>query len=252
MPDAQRPIPIPTTAAAEEAAAPVLSVRGLHAWYGQSKVLQGIDIEVGKGEIVTLLGRNGAGKTTTLRAILGLVSQRSGSILFEGAEIIKLPTNAIANRGIAYCPEERGIYATLSVRENMLLPPVIRPGGISMQEIDEMFPILAQRGASPGTKLSGGEQQMLAIARILRTGAKFLLLDEPTEGLAPVIVEQIGALIRTVKARGYTVLMVEQNFEFARSISDRYYVIQQGEVIDALRNDQMEASLPRIHSYLGV
>jgi branched-chain amino acid transport system ATP-binding protein len=231
---------------------PLLRVSGLHAWYGESHVLHGVDFEVPGGEVVTLLGRNGAGKTTTLKSIMGMVGRRRGSIRFEGRELIDRPSNAIARLGIAFCPEERGIFASLSVEENLLLPPVVRPGGLSREAIFELFPNLAERLRSQGTKLSGGEQQMLAIGRILRTGARLLLLDEPTEGLAPVIVQQIGATVRRLKAEGFTILLVEQNFRFAATVADRHYVMERGRVVDMIENAQLAASLGKLHDYLGV
>ena len=211
-----------------------------------------MDFSIGEGELVTLLGRNGAGKTTTLRAIMGIVPRRTGSVLYRGAEMIALPSNRIARLGIAYCPEERGIFASLDVEENLMLPPVVRPGGMSVEEIFEIFPNLRERRRSQGTKLSGGEQQMLAIGRILRTGAKLLLLDEPTEGLAPVIVQQIGRVIETLKAKGFTILLVEQNFRFASTIADRHYIVEHGQVVDMIRNAELARNLDKIHEYLGV
>ncbi len=231
---------------------PLLSVKDLHGWYGESHVLHGMNFEVRDGEVVTLLGRNGAGKTTTMRSIMGILGKRQGSIRFKGGETISLPSNAIARRGVAYCPEERGIFASLNVRENLLLPPKVQPGGLSVDEIYAMFPALKLRGGSQGTKLSGGEQQMLAIARILRTGAKFLLLDEPTEGLAPVIVQQIGEMIRALKNKGFTILLVEQNFHFASTVADRHYVVEHGHVIDMIGNDALEASKAKLQAYLGI
>ena len=231
---------------------PMLKVENLEAWYGESHVLHGVGIEIREGEVVTLLGRNGAGKTSTLRSIMGLVGRRSGSIRFEGRETLGLRSDIIARAGIAYCPEERGIFASLDVTENLMLPPMIRPGGMSVAEIYTLFPNLKERANSPGTKLSGGEQQMLAIGRILRTGAKLLLLDEPSEGLAPVIVQQIGRTIRELKLRGFTVLLVEQNFRFAQTVADRHYVMEHGRVVDMVPNDQLTASLDRLHEYLGV
>jgi branched-chain amino acid transport system ATP-binding protein len=231
---------------------PLLSVKDLHGWYGESHVLHGMNFEVADGEVVTLLGRNGVGKTTTMRAIMGILGKRQGSIRFRGAETIALPSNAIAKAGVAYCPEERGIFASLTVRENLLLPPIVQPGGIPVDEIYRMFPALKLRGSSQGTKLSGGEQQMLAIARILRTGAKFLLLDEPTEGLAPVIVQQIGEMIRTLKHKGFTILLVEQNFHFASTVADRHYVVEHGHVIDMIANDALEANKDKLKAYLGI
>ncbi len=233
-------------------AVPLLAVRGLNAWYGESHVLHGVDFEVAPGEVVTLLGRNGAGKTTTLKSIMGIVPRREGAILFEGRDTVRLPSNRVARLGIAYCPEERGIFASLSVEENLLLPPVVRPGGLSLAQIFELFPNLSERRASQGTKLSGGEQQMLAIGRILRTGARLLLLDEPTEGLAPVIVQQIGRTIARLKAEGFTILLVEQNFRFAAIVADRHYVIEHGRVVDMIRNDELSTSMNKLHGYLGV
>ncbi len=234
------------------AAAPLLAVRGLQAWYGESHILHGVDFDVAQGEVVTLLGRNGAGKTTTLRAIMGIVPRREGSIVFEGEETVRLASNRIARRGIAYCPEERGIFASLDVMENLLLPPVVRDGGLTVDEIFALFPNLRERRGSQGTKLSGGEQQMLAIGRILRTGARLLLLDEPTEGLAPVIVQQIGRTIARLKAQGFTILLVEQNFRFAATVADRHYVIEHGRVADMIRNADLDANMNKLHDYLGV
>jgi branched-chain amino acid transport system ATP-binding protein len=230
----------------------LLRVGDLHAWYGESHILHGMNFSVGEGEVVTLLGRNGAGKTTTLRAIMGIVGQRSGSITLSGEELIGRASNRIAKSGIAYCPEERGIFASLSVEENLLLPPIVRPGGMSVDEIYAIFPNLEERKRSQGTKLSGGEQQMLAIGRILRTGARLLLLDEPTEGLAPVIVQQIGAVIRTLKEKAFTILLVEQNFRFAATLADRHYIVEHGQVIDMIRNDQLAEKVDKLKEYLGV
>jgi branched-chain amino acid transport system ATP-binding protein len=230
----------------------MLEIRDLEAWYGESHVLHGVSLDVKDGEVVTLLGRNGAGKTTTLRAIMGLVPRRSGSIRYEGRELINARSDLIARQGIAYCPEERGIFASLDVTENLLLPPVVQPGGLDTGTIYDLFPNLKERARSQGTKLSGGEQQMLAIARILRTGAKLLLLDEPTEGLAPVIVQQIGRTIREIKARGFTVLLVEQNFRFAQTVADRHYVMENGRVVDMVPNAELASSMDRLHEYLGV
>jgi branched-chain amino acid transport system ATP-binding protein len=232
--------------------AALLEVRDLHAWYGESHVLHGVDFEVRQGEVVTLLGRNGAGKTTTLKSVMGMVSHRRGSIRFGGQEIIMLPSNRIARLGLAFCPEERGIFASLNVEENLLLPPVVREGGLGTDAIFGLFPNLKERLRSQGTKLSGGEQQMLAIGRILRTGARLLLLDEPTEGLAPVIVQQIGATIRRLKAEGFTILLVEQNFRFAATLADRHYVMERGRAVDMIPNEALEASMGRLHEYLGV
>jgi branched-chain amino acid transport system ATP-binding protein len=231
----------------------LLTVENLQAWYGESHILHGVTFDVFPGEVVTLLGRNGAGKTTTLKSIMGIVARRSGSVRFEGEELIKKPSNAIARAGIAFCPEERGIFASLNVEENLLLPPEVKPGGLPLDRIFELFPNLKERlGSSQGTKLSGGEQQMLAIARILRTGARLLLLDEPTEGLAPVIIQQIGKTIRTLKEQGFTILLVEQNFRFAQTVADRYYVMEHGKIIDKLLNSEVEANLEKLHDYLGV
>ena len=239
-------------AARPAAAAPLLKVRGLEAWYGESHVLHGIDFDVAPGEVVTLLGRNGAGKSTTLKSIIGIMGKRKGSVAFEGQETIAMPSRAIARLGIGYVPEERGIYATLSVEENLMLPPQVKPGGLSVEQIFELFPNLKERLKSQGTKLSGGEQQMLAIGRILRTGARFLLLDEPTEGLAPVIIDQIGATIRRLKQDGYTIILVEQNFRFAQTVADRHYVVDQGKVIDMIPNQELDANIEKLHQYLGV
>jgi branched-chain amino acid transport system ATP-binding protein len=238
--------------AAPGAAAPMLQVRGLNAWYGESHILHGVDFDVAEGEVVTLLGRNGAGKTTTLKAIIGLVSRRTGSVKYRGAELVNLRPDAIARAGIAFCPEERGIFASLSVAENLVLPPVVAPGGLDVPTLYTLFPNLKERARSQGTRLSGGEQQMLAIARILRTGARLLMLDEPTEGLAPVIVQQIGRTIREIKARGFTVLLVEQNFRFAATVADRHYVVENGCVVDMIRNAELEANMGKLHEYLGV
>jgi branched-chain amino acid transport system ATP-binding protein len=230
----------------------LLAVQGLNAWYGESHVLHGADFEVRAGEVVTLLGRNGAGKTTTLKSIMGMVEKRTGSVRFKGEEIAGLPSNRIAQRGIAVCPEERGIFSSLNVEENLLLPPQVAPGGLALDRIYELFPNLRERLKSQGTKLSGGEQQMLAIGRILRTGAKMLLLDEPTEGLAPVIVQQIGRTLAKLKDEGFTILLVEQNFRFAATVADRHYVMENGKVVDMIPNAQLEANMPKLHEYLGV
>jgi branched-chain amino acid transport system ATP-binding protein len=232
--------------------APLLEVRELHAWYGESHILHGMEFDIRPGEVVTLLGRNGAGKTTTLKAIMGMVGRRRGSVRFQGTELISLPSNRIARLGLAFCPEERGIFASLNVQENLLLPPQVRPGGLAVETIFDLFPNLRERLRSQGTKLSGGEQQMLAIGRILRTGARVLLLDEPTEGLAPVIVQQIGATIRRLKAEGFTILLVEQNFRFAATVADRHYVVEHGRTVDLIPNTELEASMPKLHEYLGV
>ena len=230
----------------------MLEVRGLNAWYGESHILHGVDFDVREGEVVTLLGRNGAGKTTTLKSVMGLVGKRQGQVRFQNREMVGLRSDLIARAGIAICPEERGIFSQLNVTENLLLPRVVGPGGLDLATIYTLFPNLKERASSQGTKLSGGEQQMLAIARILRTGARLLLLDEPTEGLAPVIVQQIGRTIREIKARGFTVLLVEQNFRFAATVADRHYVMEHGRVVDMIENTELEASMPKLHEYLGV
>ena len=230
----------------------MLKVHDLHAYYGESHILQGMNFEVPDGEVVTLLGRNGAGKSTTMKAIMGIVSRRSGLVEFQGANLTTLHSNRIARLGVAYCPEERGIFSSLTVTENLLLPPIVRPGGLSLEEIYELFPRLKDRGRSQGTKLSGGEAQMLAIARILRTGAGLLLLDEPTEGLAPLIVKQIGDIIRHLKQRGYTILLVEQNFHFAATVADRHYVVENGVVVDMIPNDRIAANTEKLKRLLGV
>ena len=230
----------------------LLTVKALNAWYGESHVLHGVDFEVRSGEVVTLLGRNGVGKTTTLKSVMGMVGRRRGSILYEGKETIGLSSNRIARMGVAFCPEERGIFASLNVLENLLLPPKVREGGFSVQQVYEIFPNLKERLASQGTKLSGGEQQMLAIGRILRTGARLLLLDEPTEGLAPVIVQLIGRTIVRLKQEGFTILLVEQNFRFAQSVADRHYMMEGGRIVDMIPNAQLEANMDKIHDYLGV
>ena len=230
----------------------MLEVHDLNAWYQESHVLQGLSFEVREGEVVTLLGRNGAGKTTALKSIMGLVPRREGSIRFRGRELVDARPDVVGRAGIGFCPEERGIFAGLSVTENLLLPPVVGPGGMTLEAIHTLFPHLKERARSPGTKLSGGEQQMLAIARILRTGARLLLLDEPTEGLAPVIVQQIGAMIAEIKRRGFTVLLVEQNFRFAARIADRHYVVENGRVVDMIPNGELEARQDQLHKRLGI
>jgi branched-chain amino acid transport system ATP-binding protein len=235
-----------------EAGAKMLDIQGLNAWYGESHILHGVSLDVRAGEVVTLLGRNGAGKTTTLKSIMGMVSRREGSIVFEGRETVGLPTHRVARLGIAFCPEERGIFASLNVLENLMLPPQVRPGGFGVQQIYEIFPNLKERWSSQGTKLSGGEQQMLAIGRILRTGARMLLLDEPTEGLAPVIVQQIGRTIERLKVDGFTILLVEQNFRFASGVADRHYIMENGRVVDMIPNAEIESQLQKVHDYLGV
>ena len=230
----------------------MLEVRDLQAFYGESHVLHGVNIDVRQGEVVTLLGRNGAGKTTTMRSIMGIVGKRTGSIRFQGQELIGMAQHRIPRLGIGYVPEERGIFASLSVDENLMLPPVVREGGMTVQQIHELFPNLQGRGTTQGTRLSGGEQQMLAIARILRTGADLILLDEPTEGLAPVIIEQIGVAVRKLKQRGFTIVLVEQNFRFAATIADRHYVMEEGHVVDMIPNDQLAQNMDKLHAYLGV
>jgi branched-chain amino acid transport system ATP-binding protein len=232
--------------------APLLAVRNLHAWYGESHVLHGISFDVFPGEVVTLLGRNGAGKTTTMKSIMGILPKRKGSIVFDGVEAIGLPARVIARHGIGYVPEERGIFSSLSVAENLDLPPVVKPGGMTRDQIFELFPNLRERLSSQGTKLSGGEQQMLAIGRILRTGARLILLDEPTEGLAPVIVQQIGRMIGRLKKEGYTIILVEGSFHFARTVADRHYVVEEGHVVDTFPNSELEANMDKLHDYLGV
>ncbi len=230
----------------------LLAVNGLEAWYGESHILHGVTFDVRAGEVVTLLGRNGVGKTTTLKAIMGIVDQRSGSVRFEGQELVGKPSNVIARAGIAFCPEERGIFSSLDVRENLLLPPQVRPGGLDLDRIFALFPNLRERLNSQGTKLSGGEQQMLAIGRILRTGARLLLLDEPTEGLAPVIIQQIRQTVGMLKAQGFTVLLVEQNFQFAATVADRHYVMEHGRIVDEFSTPELTANMDKLHDYLGV
>jgi branched-chain amino acid transport system ATP-binding protein len=244
---ARAPAPGPTPSAE-----PLLAVEGLEGWYGESHVLHGVTFDVRPGEVVTLLGRNGAGKTTTLRAIIGILGKRRGSIRFNGAETIGMSSRTIARLGVGYVPEERGIFASLSVYENLMLPPRVRPGGLSVPQVYELFPNLKERSGSQGTKLSGGEQQMLAIGRILRTGANLLLLDEPTEGLAPVIVQQIGRTIARLKGEGFTIVLVEQNFRFAQTVADRHFVVEQGRVVDTIPNAELDANIDKLHAYLGV
>jgi len=234
------------------ATASLLEVRELQAWYGESHILHGVSFDVAPGEVVTLLGRNGAGKTTTLKSIMGVVPRREGSVRFDGQETTRLPSNRIARLGIAWCPEERGIFSSLNVEENLMLPPKVRDGGLSVEQIYQLFPNLHERRKSQGTKLSGGEQQMLAIGRILRTGARLLLLDEPTEGLAPVIVQQIGRTIGTLRTQGFTILLVEQNFHFAATVADRHYVMEHGRIIDMIPNAELERNMHKLHEYLGV
>jgi len=230
----------------------ILSVKNLEAWYGESHILHGINFDVNAGEVVTLLGRNGAGKTTTLKSIMGMIGKRTGSVRFNSEELIRTTSDRIARLGVAFCPEERGIFASLDVRENLLLPPVVRQGGLTLDQIFDLFPNLKERLSSQGTKLSGGEQQMLAIARILRTGASFLMLDEPTEGLAPVIIQQIGHTIARLKKEGFTILLVEQNFRFASTVADRYYIVEHGKVIDGFANSELSSNMDKLHTYLGV
>ncbi|MBC7140252.1 MAG: ABC transporter ATP-binding protein [Defluviimonas sp.] len=234
------------------ASTPLLAVTDLEAWYGESHVLHGVTFDVRQGEVVTLLGRNGAGKTTTLKSIMGTLPRRRGSVIFQGKELIHAPARLVAREGIAFCPEERGIFASLSVEENLMLPPQVKPGGMTVQQIFVLFPNLKERLSSQGTKLSGGEQQMLAIGRILRTGARMLLLDEPTEGLAPVIIQQIGRTIARLKQEGFTIVLVEQNFRFAATVADRHYIVEQGKVMDMIPNDQLDANIDKIEAYLGV
>lgn len=230
----------------------LMAVRHLEAWYGESHILHGINLDISEGEVITLLGRNGAGKTTTLRSIMGMVGRRAGSVRIADTETIGYASRQVARLGVGYVPEERGIYASLTVKENLNLPPRVRPGGLSDEQIFELFPNIRERLTSYGSKLSGGEQQMLALARILRTGARFLLCDELTEGLAPVIVQQIGATLHTLRQRGFTILLVESNFRFAQGIADRHYIVEQGRIVDRIENDEMDASLPKLNRYLGV
>lgn len=230
----------------------LLRLTDVHAWYGESHILHGIDLHVNQGEVVTMLGRNGAGRTTTLKSILGLVGRRAGSIMVNGTETVAMPPHSVARLGIGYCPEERGIFASLSCEENLLLPPVIAQGGMSVEEIYSLFPNLKERRASPGTRLSGGEQQMLSVARILRTGANLLLLDEISEGLAPVIVQALGRAIRMLRDRGFTTVMVEQNFRFAAPLADRFYIIEHGRVVETFAAGELEANAETLKTYLGV
>ncbi|NVP56128.1 ABC transporter ATP-binding protein [Mycoplana rhizolycopersici] len=231
---------------------PMLQVKGLNSWYGESHVLHGVDMTVGQGEMITILGRNGVGKTTTLRTIIGILRERKGQIVFDGRDMMAVPLHKTAHAGIGFVPEERGIFATLTVEENLMLPPVVAKGGMSLDEIYELFPNLAERRSSPGTKLSGGEQQMLAMARILRTGVKMLLLDEPTEGLAPVIVQRIGEVLKKLKERGMTVLLVEQNFRFASKIADRFYLMDHGQMVADFPVSDLPNQMPMLHKLLGV
>jgi branched-chain amino acid transport system ATP-binding protein len=234
------------------ASSPLLEVKELEAWYGESHILHGMEFSVGAGELVTLLRRNGAGRTTTLRALLGLVDRRAGSVRLGGMEVTRMPPHRIARRGIGYCPEERGIFASLSAEENLMLPPRLGAQGMSVAELYEMFPNLYERRKSPGSRLSGGEQQMLALARILRSGAALLLLDEITEGLAPVIVKALGRAIRKLKDKGYTIVMVEQNFRFAAPLADRHYVVERGRVVETVTKDELSGRMDMLHEYLGV
>ena len=229
-----------------------LRISDLHAWYGESHILHGVNLTVNEGEVVTLLGRNGAGRTTTIKSILGLVGKRTGSITINGTESVSLAPHQIAKLGIGYCPEERGIFASLTCEENLLLPPVIASGGMGLDEIYEMFPNLSERKNSPGTRLSGGEQQMLAVGRILRTGARFLLLDEISEGLAPVIVQALARMIRSLKAKGYTIIMVEQNFRFAAPLADRFYVMEHGQIVEGFTSAELPNKMSMLSEYLGV
>jgi branched-chain amino acid transport system ATP-binding protein len=230
----------------------LLSLSGVNAWYGESHILHGVDLKVHKGEVVTLLGRNGAGRTTTLKSILGMVGKRTGSIRVFGQETVNMPTHQVARLGLGYCPEERGIFASLSCEENLMLPPAVANGGMSIDELYELFPNLKERRNSPGTRLSGGEQQMLAVARILRTGAKLLLLDEISEGLAPVIVQTLARTIRTLRERGFTIVMVEQNFRFAAPLADRFYVMEHGRIVEGFSAAELDAKMGMLHEYLGV
>src|ERR1700753_3303357 len=234
------------------AGAQVLQVQDLQAWYGESHILHGMNFNVNAGEVVTLLGRNGAGKTTTLKSVMGIIAKRAVTVRFNNQDTIRASSDKIARMGMAFCPEERGIFASLDVRENLMLPPVVRPGGLPLEQIFDLFPNLKERLNSQGTKLSGGEQQMLAIARILRTGARFLMLDEPTEGLAPVIIQQIGHTIARLKSEGFTILLVEQNFRFASTVADRFYIVEHGKIIDGFANSELQANMDKLHTYLGV
>lgn len=230
----------------------LLRIEGLHAWYGESHILHGVNLTVHQGEVVTLLGRNGAGRTTTMRAIVGLTGKRKGSIRINGVETIKLAPHKVAHLGVGYCPEERGIFASLTAEENLMLPPTLAPGGMSLDEIYTMFPNLKERASSPGTRLSGGEQQMLAVARILRTGARLLLLDEISEGLAPVIVQKLGEMILALKAKGYTIVLVEQNFRFAAPLADRFYVMEHGMIVKQFAPNELSENMGMLQEYLGV
>ena len=236
----------------ESTPAAILKVSDLNAWYGESHILHGMNFEIGRGELVTLLGRNGAGRTTTLKAIVGLTDRRTGSIRIGGREVVSMAPHRIARLGIGYCPEERGIFASLSAEENLLLPPQVGPTGMSVGEIYEMFPNLYERRKSPGSRLSGGEQQMLALARILRTGAELLLLDEITEGLAPALVKVLGRSVRDLKEKGYTIVRVEQNFRFAAKLADRHYLVERGMIVETVLKDELDSRLDMLHEYLGV
>jgi branched-chain amino acid transport system ATP-binding protein len=231
---------------------PFVELKDLHGWYGESHVLHGVDLRVEEGEVVTLLGRNGAGRTSTLRAIMGLIGSRKGSVKVKGVETLNLSTHRIARLGIGYCPEERGIFASLSAEENLMLPPDLAKGGMSIDQIYAMFPNLKERASSPGTRLSGGEQQMLAVARILRTGARLLLLDEIAEGLAPVIVQKLGEVVRSLRGQGYTIVMVEQNFRFAAPLADRLYVMEHGRIVESFAAAELTSKMDMLHEYLGV
>jgi branched-chain amino acid transport system ATP-binding protein len=242
----------PAAAAPATTGATLLTVDNLEAWYGESHILHGINFNVAAGEVVTLLGRNGAGKTSTLKSIMGIIGKRTGTIRFDNHDISRATSDKIARLGVAFCPEERGIFASLDVRENLMLPPQVRSGGLSLEQIFTLFPNLKERLRSQGTKLSGGEQQMLAIARILRTGARFLMLDEPTEGLAPVIIQQIGRTVARLKSEGFTILLVEQNFRFASTLADRFYIVEHGKIIDGFSNSELQANMDKLHTYLGV
>ncbi len=230
----------------------LLRIEDLHAWYGESHILHGVNLTVNEGEVVTLLGRNGAGRTTTLRAIVGMTGARKGAVKINGQDVLKLAPHKVARLGVGYCPEERGIFASLTAEENLLLPPVIAPGGMSLDEIYTMFPNLQERASSPGTRLSGGEQQMLAVARILRTGARLLLLDEISEGLAPVIVQKLAEMILTLKAKGYTIVLVEQNFRFAAPLADRFYVMEHGTIVKQFAQSELKENMGMLQEYLGV
>jgi len=229
-----------------------LTLEDVHAWYGESHVLHGVSLRIGSGQVVSLLGRNGAGKTTTLRAIMGVIGKQSGSITFDGRQLNNMPRHRIPRLGIGYVPDERGIFSSLTVDENLMLPPVVQPGGMALEEIYQLFPNLLGRGGTRGTRLSGGEQQMLSIARILRTGCNMILLDEPSEGLAPALIQQIGAAIRRLKTAGYTLLLVEQNFKFAAAISDLHYVMEEGRIVDRFTSDEVGSNLSKLNSYLGI